>query len=203
MALFNCVSFYKFSRQLSAFSLCSSGLISAVLVLSNISLYESLPQPWCNPLWLTGLKAWSTQLSLSLSLFLSPAPSLPCMSLFSLCGCLLPRSVSEHACSVCACMHTCVVSVHQCGGWVCTHACSVFVCVGFVCLVWWIKMKWGNRFVKVYIPLSNPPLMAFSGQLTSAVACTTFLCWFVSQCRMHPEWCTLKTGYDTFYSGQC
>ena len=48
MALFNCVSFYKFSRQLSAFSLCSSGLISALLVLSTIHkiyLYESLPQP--------------------------------------------------------------------------------------------------------------------------------------------------------------
>ena len=55
---FNCVSFHKFSRQLSAFSLCSTGLISALLVLSTIlPLYESLPQPWRNPLWLTGLKA--------------------------------------------------------------------------------------------------------------------------------------------------
>ena len=35
----------KFSRQLSAFSLCSSGLISALLVFSTISLSESLPQP--------------------------------------------------------------------------------------------------------------------------------------------------------------
>ena len=42
---FNCISFHKFSRQLSVFSLCSSGL------------YESLLQPWYNPLWLTGLKA--------------------------------------------------------------------------------------------------------------------------------------------------
>ena len=33
---FNCISFHKFSRQLSVFSLCSSGLISAVLVLSTI-----------------------------------------------------------------------------------------------------------------------------------------------------------------------
>ena len=31
---FNCISFHKFSRQLSAFSLCSSGLIFALLVLS-------------------------------------------------------------------------------------------------------------------------------------------------------------------------
>ena len=42
---FNCISFHKFSRQLPAFSLCSSGLISALPVLSAISLYESLPQP--------------------------------------------------------------------------------------------------------------------------------------------------------------
>ena len=32
---FNCISFHKFSRQLPAFSLCSSGLISALLVLST------------------------------------------------------------------------------------------------------------------------------------------------------------------------
>ena len=37
--LFNCVSFHKFSRQLSAFSLCSSGLISALLILSTIYLF--------------------------------------------------------------------------------------------------------------------------------------------------------------------
>ena len=35
---FNCISFHKFSWQLSAFSLCSSGLISAVLVLSTLYL---------------------------------------------------------------------------------------------------------------------------------------------------------------------
>ena len=34
--LFNCISFHKFSRQLSAFSLCSPGLTSALLVLSTI-----------------------------------------------------------------------------------------------------------------------------------------------------------------------
>ena len=33
---FNCISFRKFSRQLSAFSLCCSSLISALLVLSAI-----------------------------------------------------------------------------------------------------------------------------------------------------------------------
>ena len=33
---FNCISFHKFSRQLSAFSLCFSGLTSALLVLSTI-----------------------------------------------------------------------------------------------------------------------------------------------------------------------
>ena len=36
---FNCISFHKFSRQLSAFSLCSSGPISALLVLSTICLF--------------------------------------------------------------------------------------------------------------------------------------------------------------------
>ena len=35
---FNCISFHKFSRQLYAFSLCSSGLISVLLVLSTIYL---------------------------------------------------------------------------------------------------------------------------------------------------------------------
>ena len=44
---FNCISLHKFSRPLSVFSLCSSGLISALLVLSTIylSLYESFLQP--------------------------------------------------------------------------------------------------------------------------------------------------------------
>ena len=36
---FNCILFHKFSQQLSALSLCSSGLISAVLVLSTIYLF--------------------------------------------------------------------------------------------------------------------------------------------------------------------
>ena len=36
---FNCISFHKFSQQLSVFSLCSSGLISALLVLSTIYLF--------------------------------------------------------------------------------------------------------------------------------------------------------------------
>ena len=43
---FNCISFHKFSQQLSALSVCSYSLISALLALSTIfSLYESLPQP--------------------------------------------------------------------------------------------------------------------------------------------------------------
>ena len=36
---FNCISFHKFSRQLSTFSLCSSGLLSALSVLSTIYLF--------------------------------------------------------------------------------------------------------------------------------------------------------------------
>ena len=40
---FNCISFHKFSRRLSAFSLCSSDLISAVLVLSTLYLFIEVP----------------------------------------------------------------------------------------------------------------------------------------------------------------
>ena len=36
---FNCISFHKFSRKLSTFSLCSSSLISALLVFSTIYLF--------------------------------------------------------------------------------------------------------------------------------------------------------------------
>ena len=36
---FNCISFHKCSRKLSAFSLCSSGLLSALLVLSTAYLF--------------------------------------------------------------------------------------------------------------------------------------------------------------------
>ena len=58
VALSTVFHFYEFSPQLFTFSLCSSGLVSALLALLNyVCLYESLPQPWYNPLWLTGLKA--------------------------------------------------------------------------------------------------------------------------------------------------
>ena len=36
---FSCISFHKFSRQLPAFSLCSPGLISAIVVLSTTYLF--------------------------------------------------------------------------------------------------------------------------------------------------------------------
>ena len=55
---FNCISFHEFTRQLFAFSLWSSGLISALFVLSTVYLFmKNLSQSWYNPLWLTGLKA--------------------------------------------------------------------------------------------------------------------------------------------------
>ena len=54
---FNCILFHKFSRQLSAFSLFSSGLISAIGSFNYTSLYESLLQPRDNPLWFAGPKA--------------------------------------------------------------------------------------------------------------------------------------------------
>ena len=39
---FNCISFHKFSRQLSAFSLCSSGFISALMLLWTIHLFTKV-----------------------------------------------------------------------------------------------------------------------------------------------------------------
>ena len=39
---FNYIPFHKFSRQLSAFSLCSSGLNSALLVLSTVRLFMKI-----------------------------------------------------------------------------------------------------------------------------------------------------------------
>ena len=50
---FNCISFHKFSQQLCIFSLCSSGLISALLVLSTLYLFmkvffspDIIPSGW-------------------------------------------------------------------------------------------------------------------------------------------------------------
>ena len=54
---FSCISFLKFSQQLSPFSLCSSGLITALLVLSTIYLLWKFSSALHNALWLTGLKA--------------------------------------------------------------------------------------------------------------------------------------------------
>ena len=61
---FNCISFHKFSPKTPRFLtlffwsyFCLSGLFN------YISLSETLPQPWRNPLWLTGLKAPTNQLT--------------------------------------------------------------------------------------------------------------------------------------------
>ena len=43
---FNCISFYELSRQLAAFSICSSGLTSAFLVLSTLCLFMKFS---CSP----------------------------------------------------------------------------------------------------------------------------------------------------------
>ena len=63
----NCILFHKFSRQLSAFSLCFfRSHFCLVGPFNCMSLYQSLLQPWYNPLWLTGLKAptnWLTSYS--------------------------------------------------------------------------------------------------------------------------------------------
>ena len=68
---FNCISFHRFSRQLSAFSVCSSSLNSVLLVLLPIYLLVKVSRSpdiilcgWLgvkhqlpHSLWLTGLKA--------------------------------------------------------------------------------------------------------------------------------------------------
>ena len=55
---FNCISFRKFSRQLSAFySVFFPTLFLPYWSFRLFSPYESLLQPWYYPLWLTGLKA--------------------------------------------------------------------------------------------------------------------------------------------------
>ena len=57
---FNWVSFHKFSRQFAALSLCSSGLLSALSVLSTVYLFVKISfSPFCG--WL-GLKHQLTKL---------------------------------------------------------------------------------------------------------------------------------------------
>ena len=48
---FICISFLKFSRQLSIFSLCSPSLISALLVLSTIYLFLKISLKKKHDLW--------------------------------------------------------------------------------------------------------------------------------------------------------
>ena len=64
---FNCISFHKFPRQLSAFSLCSSDLISGVLVLSTLFMKVSFSPDII--LW-AGLKALTNSIT---SMHLSPS----------------------------------------------------------------------------------------------------------------------------------
>ena len=54
---FNSISFHKVSRQLFAFSLRSSGLISALLILSTIDFCMKVSLSPDIILWSTGLKA--------------------------------------------------------------------------------------------------------------------------------------------------
>ena len=53
---FNCISFHKFSRQLSSFSLCSSSLVSALLVLLAIYLFMKVSFSILNLCGWLGLK---------------------------------------------------------------------------------------------------------------------------------------------------
>ena len=66
MAILNCISFHKFSRQLSVFSPCSSGLISALLALSTVCLFMKVFSPDIVPSSWLGLKhqltSWLTNL---------------------------------------------------------------------------------------------------------------------------------------------
>ena len=76
---FSGISFRKFSQRLSVFSLCSSGLISALLFLTTMYLFMKVSfSPDIFFVWLTGLKAPTNCLahSLSLSFYLFPSRSL-------------------------------------------------------------------------------------------------------------------------------
>ena len=60
---FNCISFHKFSQQFYVFSLCSSGLISVLLVLSTLYFFmtvslspDIIPSNWL------GSKHWTTNI---------------------------------------------------------------------------------------------------------------------------------------------
>ena len=67
---FTCISFHKFSGQLAAFLLCSSGLISAVLVLSTIYLFMTVSlSPDVLP---CGWLGWKHQLTNTFSLSSRP-----------------------------------------------------------------------------------------------------------------------------------
>ena len=76
---FNYISFHIFSRQFSVFSLCSSGLTSALLVLSTIYLFmkvSSSPDIILSG-WLGSKRQWTNQLippSLSLSVSREASP---------------------------------------------------------------------------------------------------------------------------------
>ena len=52
---FNCISFHKFSWQLCFLIVLFWSYFCFIGPFNYISRYESLPQPWYNPLWLTGL----------------------------------------------------------------------------------------------------------------------------------------------------
>ena len=69
---FNRISFHKFSWQLSVFSLCSSGLISALLVLSTIYLFMKVSfSPDIIPSgWLGSKHKWTKLLTFCLSFVL-------------------------------------------------------------------------------------------------------------------------------------
>ena len=54
---FNSIFFHKLSQQLSASTSVLPVFFCLIGPFNCISLYESLPQPWYNPLWLTGFRA--------------------------------------------------------------------------------------------------------------------------------------------------
>ena len=87
---FNLISFHKSSRQLPAFSLCSSGLISAFLLLSAVCLFMKVSlSPWAH-LHMVGmlLVTFLTESSRACPLFLFCS---------SVCFCLMVLSTVFHS----------------------------------------------------------------------------------------------------------
>ena len=106
--MFLCVCVFMAFSTVSYLLFCL-GLISAVFGPFNyISLYESLPQPWCGWLWLMGLKASTSSLFPSTTFVRARARAGGCVCVrVRVCVWLCMRACARAR--VCVCEWVCVV----------------------------------------------------------------------------------------------